>query len=302
MSLNTLRSVRVQLALCVAGPVLALAAILIPGRVYCRHLRDDVSEREAYLAQVPEMEMELGAVRQALRAYASGANGEHAASLTLLADQAAQANEFGTRSANVEKLASEGNWSDHKVTISGSGTLRSFIGMLDYLGRPDRRFRVAQVNLKAREFIPVTKYDGDLILLSRTVKSTGSAVGEGGAKPLTPVEAHEVTGRLRERLLSLVSKTQAMPAVLDLSRLTGRKPLISVEAPAPLPVKDEGLFQLNGVISRKQKPLALTDKGVFGIGDEVNGYTIESIAEDRVVVSRKGKRETVTLYSDEVRR
>jgi type II secretory pathway component PulC len=69
---------------------------------------------------------------------------------------------------------------------------------------------------------------------------------------------------------------------------------VKVEQPRPV-----ALFVLNGIIRDKKNPLAMTDRGLFGVGDTVDGYKILSIADDQVMVQGdSGRQETVKLYSE----
>jgi hypothetical protein len=62
------------------------------------------------------------------------------------------------------------------------------------------------------------------------------------------------------------------------------------------------LFALTGIVQDMKNPLALTDRGLFGVGDRVDGYEIVAIGNDHVLVlGANGRTETVKLYADDPR-
>ena len=45
----------------------------------------------------------------------------------------------------------------------------------------------------------------------------------------------------------------------------------------------------------------MTDRGVFGVGDEIDDFKIIAITDDKVTVkNRQGRREVLKLYTDKV--
>ncbi len=299
MNLSMLRSGRLELAVCIVGPLLVLAVIAIPGHLYCRHWRQNLADRQACLEQIPAMELQLAAARQALTPFAaSSAEGDKAAELTLTAEKAAQDFGFITRSVNVEKPAGAGaeSWSDFRIVLNGTGPLNSIIGMLDFLEHPSRRFQVGQVTLKARGFVPQPIYDGIVVLSSRAMNSAAPS----GAGPATPVvtaaQGIELTRRLGQLTASIRAWAEEKRSPLSIpKKADDRKAQVKTENPLKA-----SLFTLTGIIRDKKNPLALTDRGVFGVGDKIDGYQVLSIAEDHVLVQGvSGPPETVKLYSDE---
>jgi hypothetical protein len=302
MSLGNFRSGRFELLVCLAGPLLVLAAVAIPGHLYRRDLREDVRNRHVWLDRLPELERQLAEVKTVLNPFLTGAEGERSAALTLSADQAVALSGFKAHSVNVEKQpGTDGSsWSDYSVAMNGSGTLITFVRMLDYLGDPARQLRVAQLTLKAREFTPELVYDGDMVLVSRAVTPPVDFGGAGNVARVTLAQSDTLMERAKQRVGSVQAWAMRKPTPLDTKLLEGRVRSVNVAEPAA-PPEDGAVFRLRGIVQRKQKPLAMTDSGVFGVGDEVNGFKIVSIEEDRVVLLHKsGRRETVNLYADEV--
>jgi hypothetical protein len=58
---------------------------------------------------------------------------------------------------------------------------------------------------------------------------------------------------------------------------------------------DGGSLELGGIVWSDEDPRALVNDRVVGVGAYVQGYTIEKIEEDRVVLEKDGKRITVTV-------
>ncbi|MEI6148826.1 MAG: hypothetical protein WCS01_06985 [bacterium] len=297
MKLSKLRAGRLELAVCILTPLLLLACIAIPGHLYCRHLGQKLQERQASLEQVPEMERQLAAARQVLQPFAvASVEGDKASELTLTTEKAAQAFGFVTRAVNVEKPAGAGaeGWSDYKVMFNGAGNLKSIIEMLEFLELPAQRFQVSQMTLKAKGFVPEPTYDGSVVLTSRAISQAG-AVGVGAGRILTAVQGAELTTRLGQLTAAVKSwvEEKRTPLAIALRSEPRREP-VKVEEPRPT-----SLFVLNGIIRDKKNPLAMTDRGLFGVGDTVDGYKIISIADDQVMVQGdSGRQETVKLYSE----
>jgi hypothetical protein len=58
---------------------------------------------------------------------------------------------------------------------------------------------------------------------------------------------------------------------------------------------DGGSLELGGIVWSEADPRALINDRVVGVGAYVQGYTIERIEEDRVVMEKDGKRITITV-------
>jgi hypothetical protein len=78
-----------------------------------------------------------------------------------------------------------------------------------------------------------------------------------------------------------------------------------VRAPAPasagksyhgkVELPDGGSLELGGIVWSEADPRALVNDRVVGVGAYVQGYTIERIEEDRVMLEKDGKRITITV-------
>jgi len=58
---------------------------------------------------------------------------------------------------------------------------------------------------------------------------------------------------------------------------------------------DGGSLELGGIVWSDADPRALVNDRVVGVGAYVQGYTVERIEEDRVVLEKDGKRVTISL-------
>ena len=297
MELGKLRSGRAEFAVCIVGPLLVLGAIVIPGRLYCRHWDRNLAERRACLEQAPKLERQLAEAREALQPFAvAGAETDKPAELTLAVETAAQTFGFTTRSVNVAKQGEDRAWIDYRVAVNGGGLLKSVVGMLDFLERPSQRFRVGQVTLRASGFGLGATYDSDVILIARALTSVAASGTGGAGRPVTVAETASQATHLGQLVASVNAWLEEK-----------RAPLIIPERAAPIQTAQAESsvqaipFKLNGIARDQRTPLALTDRGVLGVGDTIDGYTLQVVAEDHVVVrGPDGRVETVRLYRDSV--
>lgn len=59
-------------------------------------------------------------------------------------------------------------------------------------------------------------------------------------------------------------------------------------------------FRLTGIVRDGNRPLAMTDRGLVGVGDSVDGFRIRTIGNDYITVeSPTGRKTRVTLYKSE---
>lgn len=315
MNLSKFRAGRAEFAFCLLGPVVVFLAIMVPGRIHCRNVRQDLREREACLAQAPRMEQQLAEARKMLERFAPATGAaDKAAELTLAADNAAAAYGFAARSVDVQKQpAGTEPWADFKVLVHGTGTLQSVVGMLDFLEQPVRPFRVSRINMAAKGFYPEPIYDASVDLRCRIVEAplqTGAVIP---ARPVTAAQAAQQTARLGQVVetvrawadvqhKALVAPPAPSGEAAAPARVQASVPADVAESAGPAAVSEPAapaaVFVLRGVIQNRAKPLALTDRGVFGVGDKVDGAEILSIGGDYVTVrDQRGRLEKIRLYS-----
>ncbi|MEI8122339.1 MAG: hypothetical protein WCI20_09825 [bacterium] len=288
-----------ELAICIVAPLVVICGMIVFGFVYERQQEKRLAKKEALMSLIPALEQNVTAAHQALKPYvALKGTKDMAADLSLVVSDAAQKYGFTIRASNVEKQVGSGagSWTDYKLTLSGEGALTSLIAMLDYLGQPQRRFHAIQVTLNSTRSTPEAMCSADLVLVSRVVADQNGEVGARLPGIATPAMAEEMgimVGKRVERV-----KTWAVAPVTPLS-IKGLQNRVAYVAPTPNQAEPEPQvsFRLTGVIRNKEFPMIMTDRGVLGVGDEVDGCRIETIGADSVsVVSKSGRRETIRLY------
>jgi len=299
MSRGKVRTGQLELVLCLAAPPVVVSIMVLFGFLYERNQARRLAQQDRLMTLIPVLEQKAGSAHQALKPFVSlEGTKDMAADLSLVVSDAAQKYGFAIGSANVEKQVGTGNgsWTDYKLTLSGEGALISLIALLDHLGQPQRRFNVAQVSLKATRLIPEMTCSADLILVSRVMTDQNRDLGIGPLRSITPVVAEELGAKVGEKS-ELVKSWATAPAVpLSLKQLQDRMDYVPV-VPTQVEVEPQVSFRLTGIVREKNFPMIMTDRGVFGVGDEVDGFIIESIGVDKVsLVSKGGRHETVKLY------
>lgn len=300
MSLRKIQRGRLELTGIILLPIVLLVLIHAVEYVHCRRVEREIALRRLHLRLVPMMEKRFDGARERMKLFMDAEDGADGSSeLTMRVSRGAQEAGFSTRAVKLEKLpATEGgSWTDYKVVASGEGTLQALARFLDDCERiGPRPFRVTQARIAARSLSPETVYDAEFELMLRALHCDKPA-----AKPLMPIfgarvdEAAVLKSATRvDGLLDAIQKRQrSQPGLLPLAKLTGRQsaygPVEETEAP----------FRLTGVIRDAKKPLALTDQGLMGIGEERDGFRVVEIREDAVVVEKpQGGRIVMKLYQE----
>jgi hypothetical protein len=143
-------------------------------------------------------------------------------------------------------------------------------------------------------------------VVAPTPRSGVAAAGpRGGAAPgqTGPAEA--------QRSMPLVASIETTPVhvpppphAADAMASASGSPHVRAHAtPAPagksykgkVELPDGGSLELGGIVWSDTEPRALINDRVVGVGAYVQGYTLERIEEDRVVLEKDGKRITVTV-------
>ncbi|MEI6565006.1 MAG: hypothetical protein WCO42_11950, partial [bacterium] len=285
MDQSQFRSGRLEFALCIAAPLVVLAATLIPGHLYRRSQAQDLARREAWLQKLPVSEVQLATAQQALKPFAAdGAASDKASELTLCANQAAEVSGLAIRSVNVEKQVGTGAeaWTDYSVVMGGEGSLKSIIGALDSL-QHQSRLRVAHVGFKADRLVPDVAYGVTITLLSRNVAFSQKNQMYASAPPVSMAQLDAMGVRLAQSAEAIKAREKATRESLAMKGLDSRKPWTVAVAPTEDP-PSEVTFKLSGIIRDGKRPLAMTDRGVFGVGDEIDDFKIIAITDDKVTV------------------
>lgn len=300
MSLRKIQRGRLELTGIILFPIALLGLIHAVAFIHGRRLEREIALRRLHLRLVPTMEKRFDGARERMKPFMDAEDGVDGSSeLTMRVSRGAQESGFATRAVKLEKLpaAEGGAWTDYKVVASGEGTLQALTRFLDDCERiGPRPFRVTQARIAARSLSPETVYDAEFELMLRALHCDKAA-----AKPVLPVfgarldEVAIAKSAARvDGLLDAIQKRQrSQPGLLPLAKLTGRQ---SAYGPAEA---REAPFRLTGVIRDAKKPLALTDQGLMGVGEERDGFRVIEIRDDAVVVEKpQGGRIVMKLYQE----
>jgi hypothetical protein len=298
MTKPKVKAVRIELMICLLAPIVVLVLIALPGFGYVRQLRQEVDKQAAFLDKIPLQESRLKQAAKVLSPYRMLDGGKDlSGELSLQVSQAGTDKGVTIKSVNAEKVVPSPNpaFLEYRITMAGEGSLGAFIRTLEELSRPVKCHKVASLRLRAKTFIPQTIYDVDTVFVSDSLVSL-----EAGVSPLSGSQS-ELLARLREGTLAVEAKANVRPPVLDTRKIDRRKIEIKDEV-APV-ISDEAVgFRVTGIIQDKRDPLVLLDRGVFGVGDTVDGYKIVNISKDHiVVVGRQGRQELIPLYKNEAK-
>lgn len=285
-----------ELAICIGAPLVVLLAIAIPGTSHIRTVKNDIRQREALLNEIPAIEHRLLGAKQALDPYRAKNGGkDKSGELSQLVNKAAVDEGIKVKAVNSEKVVipESLNSLDYRVTASGEGGLSSVIRMMDALDQPIQCFKVASVKLRAKSILPRPVYDAEWQFQYRYLPAkTAVAMAPAGG-------VAELLKRLGVAVDTLNGLGKDKGKLLDTAKLASRKAAVQ-ESIAVVP--DTPLsFKLHGIAEDGRGSLALTDRGVFGVGDSVDGYRIITVAKDHIIVeSKQGRRELISLYKSEV--
>lgn len=296
MAKPKIRAFRFELAICIGVPMVVLLAIAIPGYVHIRTVKKEIQIQQSLLDEIPVIDSRLSMMKKILVSYRVKNGGkDKIGELSQLVNKTAVDQNIKVKSVNAEKvvLPDSPHSMDYHVAMGGECGLVGAIRMMDALDLNTYCSKVASLKMRAKSFMPQPVYDADWQFQYRYLPSKISEVGApagGGAEMLKKlgVAIDELNGFGKDK-----------GTVLNTARLESRKVVVAQE---PVPVEPEQpiTFRLNGIAEDGRGSLALTDRGVFGVGDTIDGYKIVKVAKDHIVVeSKKGRREIVSLYKSE---
>lgn len=291
------RTMRIELSVCLLAPVFVLALIAITGYGHIARLKREVAAQITSLAEIPLLETRLADAAKALDPYRLKNGGrDRNGELSLYVSQSGALHGMTVKSVIADKMVPVSPaFMENRIVMGGEGTLGPLIRMLEDLNQPDRCFKVASLRIRARTFTPQTVYDVESVFVADFLGSSGA-----DGTPLSGnLEAN--LGRLCDGTQAVLAKSKAPKAMLDTHKIDSRK-MVAGEKVVPLAVPDETVgFKLQGIIRDGRAPLALTDRGVFGVGDYIDGYRVTKVADEYIlVVGRQGRQERVPLYKAEV--
>jgi len=172
--------------------------------------------------------------------------------------------------------------------------------------RADRPAAAAPaIESPARAAVPVptearpTGGGGDGTPPSRAARGAAAAIA-------TPAAAHAPTRAATRMLVPSIETTPVHvgppPRAGEAQASASGSPRVHAQGAAAgksyrgkVDLPDGGSLELGGIVWSEADPRALVNDRVVGVGAYVQGYTIERIEEDRVVLEKDGKRITVTV-------
>lgn len=297
MSLRKIQRGRLELTFVILSPIAVFALIQALEYGNCRRLERELATRRLWLKLVPEMEQRLDAVRQQMgEAFRAVDDADGSSDLTMRVNRLAQESGFAARTVKLTKIAQPegggGVCADYHVVVGGEGTIPALTGFLDACERTGPRpFRVVRGRVESRPSSPEPLYDAEFGMVSRALH--GEKDPPAAAMAGFHLREAEVARRGSEidRLMETIRRRGlAQVGPLPIAKFRDRPALRVAEAV-------EAPFRLTGVIRDAKKPLAMTDKGLLGVGDEMGGFRIVEIRSDKVVVETPGGgRVLVELY------
>lgn len=285
---------RVELAICAVVPLIVLITIALVGYGFIGREKRENMRHVALLDEIPLLEAQLVAAQKSLSGFRISNGGNDNSELSYRVSQAAIAKGVGVKSIRSEKVVPEVavSCNDYHVQVSGDGPLAALIGWLDVLDQPARGLKVMALRLRPVKAGSSSLYEGESVVHARSL-AMHSQPGEMIKGSLEPALA---------KLTSLVSAVNALAKAkwteLDTSGLDAREDSNAVMASVP-PMVSLSL-KLSGIINDEHKPLALTDRGLLGEGDVVDGYRVIRVGIDQIVVENgAGQQISVPLYRAE---
>lgn len=296
MAKPKVRAFRFELVLCVVTPIIVLLVIAIPGYLHIRNVKSEIQVRETLLDEIPVIESRLSVVRQLLIPYRVKNGGkDKIGELSQQVNKAAMDQGIKVKAVNAEKVVlAESPYSmDYRVSLGGEGGLVGMIRTMDALDQFGQCFKVASMRMRLKSSQPQPVYDAEWQFQYRYIPSkSGEAGFAGGLGP-------EQFKRLGVAMDAIKGFGKGKGSLLDTSKLENRNVSVAQET-APVAPEVPVSFKLHGVAEDGRGPLALTDRGVFGVGDSIDGYKIIKVEKDHIVVAnRQGRREIVSLYTSE---
>lgn len=287
---------RVDLALFFLVPLMVLVLISSIGFSVVGAEKGRVLRARAVLDEVPLLEAHLAAAQKVLGHFRMSNGGKENAEWSHRVSRAAASRGVEVKSVNTEKVLPQAvvSCNDYRVQVSGEGRLAAVLGWLDELDQPARCFKVASLKMRAVRVAPHFHYEVESVVNARALTLN--------SQPGMPLNG-SIDGAL-ERLNALVGDANLLVKTkwqeLDSSRLEARERVLNDDLP-PVVRAPPLVFKLTGIVNDARKPLALTDRGVFGEGDVIGGGRVLRIGDDHIVVENSaGKQVIIQLYHEGV--
>jgi hypothetical protein len=156
------------LAAWLIGPLVIIALVYVPSRVYCARLNRQLGQEEAVLKDVPGMHERVQRARAVSRKFAAlpPASADVSTEYTVLLNHAAREHGFDVRSAVIDKniAATKPGLRSFRIVLQGEGTLTSLAKLFHSLENSDHVFSVDHVRLGVTGLGPGARYSGDIVL------------------------------------------------------------------------------------------------------------------------------------------
>lgn len=281
-------------------PVLIVLGCALPAFYYLKRLDRDCEQRSRLLQVVADRDtlMEEGHASLKPLVEASPVPADLAAELTQQANEMGRKSGFAIQSVTVEEQPpiGPGVVVCALIRVQGAGTLPQLLRFLDAFESQVRRFKVVDLKFKASTLHPVV-YDATCAILAAQFKAPSVAVSADSSPLGDPVPALKTAG---DRLAHSIAALKAMQASRPALSIEDSKVAAVVVEETARATAELGELKLYGIIQKPGNPMALTDQGVKGIGEAVDGGgKIEAIGNESVtVVDGKGQRHVVKLYAE----
>ncbi len=295
MSKPIVKFFRVELGVCLLVPFVVLIFIVLFGYGYVAREKRNVMRQVYELADIPLIESRVVGAKKTLSIFRISNGGKENGEWANRISQAASAKGVVVKAINTEKVMPERSVSchDYRVQVTGEGSMSALVGWLAEIDQPARCFKVGLFKMRPVKFNPFPVYEFESVFQVR-------------ALALRPAPGPLLAGRMDaalEKLLALRLSVSALGKAavqdLDTRELAQREKTPKVNS-AIVPLPGSALFKLTGIVNDERKPLALTDRGVFGVGDMVDGYKVVRVGIDQVIVENgAGQSQSVQLYQVE---
>lgn len=295
MRKGKIRLFRVELATCLLVPLMVLLAIFLCGYGYVIREKRAVMRPAALIQEVPLLESRLSLAQKALSNFRMSNGGKENGEWSHRVSQAASVKGVAVKSINVEKIVPQiaVSCNDYRIQVCGEGRMAAVVGWLDELDQPARCFRVAQLKMRPLKLGLAQVYEVETVITARAIAMLSSPGEEW------PGRIEPALEKLNALIVAINQLAKTKWPELDTRTLDERDRCVKEERPSSTPLAAFSL-KLNGIVKDGHTSLALTDRGVFGEGDTLEGYRILKVAADHiVVVEGEGRQTVVRLYEGE---
>lgn len=298
MDLGAFGSRKGTLAAFVIIPIVIVVGCAAPAFVYFKRVESDCDRRARLLQVAGDMEKVLQSGQDCVAALVARgpAAGDMNAELTQLANEIGQKSGFAVQSVTVNEqpVTGAGIVAPGLVHVKGSGTLPQLLRFIDAFESQSHRFKIVDLKLGAGTLQPAV-YEATCDIMAVQFKAPRFPAASRGDLTINPVPGMRSAG---DRLARAAAALNAMAFSRPTLRIEDAKVASTVTGDSS-PSAVFGELRLYGVVQKAANPLALTDQGVKGIGETVDGGTIAAIDADSVtVVDGKGQRHVVRLYAE----